>query len=172
MTAGEFGMAYQDGGYRQTVRSLTRLGIPYQDALELAQAAWVRAWEKLPQLRSSGSLVPFVKTIAFRMIRDYAGYGQRVRQLTADDELIARAAPEIDLAAIDLRRALSACLPQQKYLLQRVYFDECPTSEVAQELAKSKDAVHCALSRARVVLRKQMGVSRELHGARKQINVA
>ena len=167
----QYGKAFELG-YQRTVRALTARGIRYQDALELAQAAWVRAWERLSQLRDSCKIIPYVTTIAVRMARDEFRSRERFRQLNAEDHPIVGDSSAIDLVAIDLRRALPACLPRQNYLLQRVYFHECPVSEVARELGTSQGAVHSALSRARLVLRKQMGVSDALHGTRKQINVA
>ena len=50
MTREEYGKAYQKG-YNLTVRFLVSRGLAYDAAQETAQAAWVKGWERIGQLR-------------------------------------------------------------------------------------------------------------------------
>ena len=50
MTREEYGAAYKKG-YNLTVRFLVSRGLSYDSAQETAQAAWVKGWERLGQLR-------------------------------------------------------------------------------------------------------------------------
>jgi hypothetical protein len=50
MTTEEYGIAYKKG-YIRTIRFLVRQGMSWDCAKELAQAAWVRGWERRRQLR-------------------------------------------------------------------------------------------------------------------------
>jgi DNA-directed RNA polymerase specialized sigma24 family protein len=68
MTRDEFGSAYEKG-YNLTVRFLVSRGLSYDSAQETAQAAWVRGWEKLGQLRDSRLVLTWMNTIALNIHR-------------------------------------------------------------------------------------------------------
>src|ERR1022692_3085788 len=116
MTAQEFGEAYQNDGYKHTVRYLQRIGAGDADANELAQEAWTRGWERIWQLRDERYVVHWVNTIARRLLLT------SFRQLRLLDlsqmNYEPAAAPSFDPAVIDMRRALPKCKPHQRELLE------------------------------------------------------
>ena len=68
MTKEGYGQAYQRG-FELTVRFLLSRGVQRDNAREVAQAAWVRAWERLSQLRDDNLVVTWVNTIALNVYR-------------------------------------------------------------------------------------------------------
>ena len=80
MTAEEYGSAYKKG-YVRTVRLLVTKGLSWDGAQEAAQAAWVKGWEKRGQLRDSGTVVPWINTIALNMHRSSLRHGPFLQEL-------------------------------------------------------------------------------------------
>ena len=70
MTTEEYGNAYQRG-YNLTVRFLVSRGLTYDSAQETAQAAWVKGWERLGQLRDSKMVLTWMNSIALNIHRSF-----------------------------------------------------------------------------------------------------
>src|SRR6202049_4710012 len=68
MTREEYGSAYKKG-YNLTVRFLVSRGLSYDGAQETAQAAWVKGWERLGQLRDSNMVLTWMNSIALNIHR-------------------------------------------------------------------------------------------------------
>ena len=68
MTRDEYGSAYKRG-YNLTVRFLVSRGLSYDAAQETAQAAWVKGWERLGQLRDSNMVLTWMNSIALNIHR-------------------------------------------------------------------------------------------------------
>src|SRR5258708_19316916 len=66
MTREEYGSAYKKG-YNLTVRFLVSRGLSYDGAQETAQAAWVKGWERLAQLRDAQMGFTWMKSIALNI---------------------------------------------------------------------------------------------------------
>jgi DNA-directed RNA polymerase specialized sigma24 family protein len=62
MTRDGYGQAYQRG-FDRTVGFLVSRGVDRDSANEVAQAVWLRGWERLPQLRNESLVVTWVNTI-------------------------------------------------------------------------------------------------------------
>ena len=105
MTNTAFGEAYRTG-FERTVRFLTSRGAPQDGALEAAQAAWVRGWERLNQLRNEEMVLTWVNSIALNV---YRGVVRRQALTQPLPELHSKF--KIDLCAIDLDRVLKFCRP-------------------------------------------------------------
>ena len=58
------------GGKTRTERLLVSRGAALDRAVEIAQAAWCRGWERRSQLRNSKALQYWVNSIALNMLRD------------------------------------------------------------------------------------------------------
>jgi RNA polymerase sigma-70 factor, ECF subfamily len=155
MTSNNYADAYQNGGYQRTLKFL-KTWLTHDQAQDLAQAAWIRGWERLGQLRDERRITDWVNVIARNLMVSSLRCSRPVEQFGKDEPA---GAPEQNLAAIDARRILQACSPRQRRLLQRVYLDECPCADVARELGISIAAVHSGLLRARRVVRKQLNVT-------------
>jgi RNA polymerase sigma factor (sigma-70 family) len=152
VTRQEFGDAYQNRGFRGTIRRLRKRGVNYDQAEDLAQEAWARGLEHLEQLRDETLLTFWIDSIATNLFSSACRREWRISQLPSDHE----AASEIDLASIDLRRALGRCSPRQGVLLELVYLRGDTAAEAARSLGISTDAVYGALARARAAMRFQL----------------
>jgi RNA polymerase sigma factor (sigma-70 family) len=150
LTAEAFGESFSTGGFRQTLGKLRRCGANPDLAQEIAQAAWVRGWERLDQLQDHECLVQWVTSIAIRMFWDVAK-GRRITPLLTDG-FEPQVAPSVNLDVIDIGRVLDQ--PQLRNLINAVYVEGRSAAEVAVSLGISIGAVHHRLSRARAKLRR------------------
>ena len=150
MTRDGYGMAYRRG-FDLTVRFLVCRGVHYDSADEVAQAAWVRGWERLAQLRNESLVVTWVNAIALNVYRSLAR-GERIKQLVAD-QLDERSS--IDFAAIDIGRVLSRCRPGDRDLLEQ-HLNGVTTAEIAREKGVTETAIRIRLLRARRDVRSRM----------------
>src|ERR1700704_5589785 len=112
MTVEAYGQAYQRG-YDRTVRLLLSRGARSECALEAAQAAWVKGWERINQLRNESVVTTWVNTIALNCYRSALRSENQQLPLM---ELPASA--DINLGAIDLERVLGWCRPSNRQLFE------------------------------------------------------
>src|SRR5687767_12929661 len=103
MTREEYGQAYERG-FNLTVRFLVGKGLAFDTAQETAQAAWVKGWESIGQLRDGSMALPWMNSIAMNIHRSHI---RREPLLQTLPELSVR--PKINLAAIDVNRLLKRC---------------------------------------------------------------
>jgi RNA polymerase sigma-70 factor (ECF subfamily) len=144
MTREQYGQAYQRG-FELTVRFLLSRGVQRDIADEAAQAAWVRGWERLSQLRNESLVVTWVNTIALnvgrRLIRK-EGFRQSMPK--APEQTVA-----IDVAAIDVATILEFCRPCDRILLEQQYMNGVTTEEIAKQHGVTETAIRIRLLRAR-----------------------
>ena len=150
MNAEEYGSAYKKG-YIRTTRLLVTEGMSWDGAREMAQAAWVRGWERRGQLRDSGMVVTWINTIALNMYRS-----DLRREPFLRDVPEVPAPPERYLAAIDVQLIMQVCRKKDRFVLQRYYLDECGTQEIARAQGLTVTAVRLRLLRARRGLAKTL----------------
>ena len=151
LTREQFGDAFESGGFRRTIAVLVRIGAGIDDAEEFAQAAWVRGWERLHQLRDEARVVEWVTSSAVRMFLTQVT-SRRMTALSSagfDVEIEPAVNPEV----IDLCRALDRS--RQKALLQEVYVYGRSVGELADGRC-SAGALYHRLSRARGALRREI----------------
>lgn len=149
MTRDEYGRAYQSG-FRLTVHFLSSRGILGDAAGEAAQAAWVRGWERIEQLRSSSMVVTWVNSIALNLCRSYL----RKPPFEALQDLAAP--PQADFASIDTRKILDLCNSEERVLLQQQYLDGLGISEIALQQGCSETAARIRILRARRAVRARL----------------
>ena len=149
-----YGLAFADGGFRRTVESLRRYGASPQDAAEGAQAAWVKGLGLLGQLKDPARIVGWINAIAINMFRDEAVRRRRFSSVSSAGEEL-RILPSVNMASVDLHRAMKRCPPAQRALLEAVLVGRT-AAELAAELHISEGAAVHRLSRARRALRKAM----------------
>jgi DNA-directed RNA polymerase specialized sigma24 family protein len=149
MTRDGYGQAYQRG-FDLTVRFLLSRGIQRDSAKEVAQAAWVRGWERLSQLRDEKLVTTWVNTIALNV---YRGMIRKDPAKHLTPRLSDRTT-SIDLAAIDVARVLTFCRPRDRVLLQE-YMNGETTEEIAQKRGVTETAIRIRLLRARRDARSQ-----------------
>jgi RNA polymerase sigma factor (sigma-70 family) len=148
-----YGQAYQRG-FDLTVRFLLSRGVQRDSAREVAQAAWVRAWERLSQLRDDSLVVTWVNTIALNVYRGLIRK-ELLNQSLADlrdqrDKTVA-----IDMAAIDVARVLRVCRPSDRRLLEQSMCG-VTTGEIARQQGVSETAIRIRLLRARRYARSRL----------------
>ena len=143
MTSEEYGSAYGKGFIR-TVRLLSMRGLSCDGAQELAQAAWVRGWERLAQLRDPKMVVTWINSIALNMFRTSLRREPFLQELP---EVLTP--PTVNLAAIDVQRILKFCRTNDRLVLQRRYLEGHDVREIAQAHGWSETAVRIRLLRSR-----------------------
>ena len=143
MTRDEYGTAYERG-FPITVRFLISRGLITDVAEETSQAAWVKGWESLAQLRNEHLLLTWVNSIA---LNAYRGLLRREQKFEALPEI--SIAPRLDLAAIDITRILEGCRPMDRIILRQHHLEERPIQEIAHEYGCSETAMRIRLLRAR-----------------------
>src|SRR5277367_886495 len=151
MTREEYGSAYQRG-YGLTVRFLVSRGLSYDSAQETAQAAWVKGWERLAQLRDSNMVLTWMNSIALNIHRSCM---RREPFLQTLPEV--PTPPKVNLAAIDVLRILKTCKKNDRMVLQRHYLEGYKVQEIAAAHGWTETAVRIRLLRARRSVGKKMG---------------
>lgn len=143
MSSERFAQAYQRG-FDLTVRFLLSRGVRRDDAVEVAQAAWVRGWERIDQLRNESLVTTWVNTIALNVYRSF------IRREPLNQVLLEQhgGTVGIDLAAIDIAHVLTMCRPSDRSLLQQC-INGFTTAEIAREQNVSETAIRIRLLRAR-----------------------
>jgi DNA-directed RNA polymerase specialized sigma24 family protein len=149
MTRDGYGLAYQKG-FDLTVRFLLSRGAQREYAMEIAQGAWVRGWERLHQLRDETTVVTWVNTIALN------SYRRVMRRDAPAQELPEIVSPHgIDMAAIDVNRILSSCRPSERALFEQQMYG-ATTEEIARTQGVTETAIRIRLLRARRATRTRL----------------
>lgn len=155
LTRQAFGDAFENGGYKRTVRLLQRSGVNHDEATEIAQTAWVKGWECISQLREERFVVEWINTTAYRELATrfrkprFADLAAMTRECAVT--------PPMSPATIDLSRALKKCNPYHRQLLE-AFLAGYSNDDIATRMGKSLGAIHAGLSRARSELREHMAV--------------
>jgi RNA polymerase sigma factor (sigma-70 family) len=142
MTRETYGQAYQKG-FRRTVRLLCARGASADHAEDVAQAAWMRGWERLHQLRDEGMIVSWVNAIAVNVHRYTRRHEDRYQSLP---DLCGQAG--IDLARIDAARILRLCRPRDRVLFEQ-QMGGLTAEEIATQQGVSATAIRIRFLRAR-----------------------
>lgn len=142
MTDHAYGEAYR-AGFDRTVRFLLSRGAACDGAIEAAQAAWVRGWERLHQLRDDRMLLTWVNTIALNL---YRGVWRKEKMIVPLRERHSEF--EIDLAPIDMQTVLGLCRGRERALLE-LQIEGITAEEIANQRGVSQTAVRIRFMRAR-----------------------
>jgi DNA-directed RNA polymerase specialized sigma24 family protein len=149
MTRDGYGLAYQKG-FDLTIRFLLSRGAQREYAMEIAQGAWVRGWERLHQLRDESTVVTWVNTIALN------AYRRVMRREAPAQELPEIVSPNgIDIAAIDVHRILNSCRPSERVLFEQ-QMRGATTEEIARAQGVTETAIRIRLLRARRATRSRL----------------
>ncbi len=143
MTREEYGDVYQ-GGRERTVRFLLSRGAAQALVPDIAQSAWLRGWEKLPQLRDPQMIVPWVNSIALNL------YRRAIRTECLQQEIreCDHGKTCLNLAAIDVARILRACPPADRQLLE-AQMNGVTATEIARKQGIPASTVRIRFFRAR-----------------------
>jgi RNA polymerase sigma factor (sigma-70 family) len=143
MNAQSFELAYESG-LKCTVNFLHSRGVPRDRASDFAQAAWLRAWEKLNQLRDESRIVSWVNTIAINECRRALRKAKQEVALSAGCE----GRTTLNVAAIDVERILEACSIEDRNLL-KAQMEGASAGELGRKSGVSATAIRLRLWRAR-----------------------
>lgn len=130
------------------------------DAEEVAQDAFVRAWQGLGRYRGEARFSTWLHRIVIRRALDRAA----VLRTRAGRETVEEVAESIPVAdhrddaeRLALRRRLASLMeqltPQQRAVVALFYYEDRSVDEVARALAMPENTVKTHLSRARAALR-------------------
>jgi RNA polymerase sigma-70 factor (ECF subfamily) len=144
MTEDYFGKAYQKG-FNMTVRFLLSRGLSYEGALDTAQAAWTKGWERRDQLRQPALVLTWTNSIALNIYRSMLRRERQHEGLLQPEEPITN----LNVAAIDVERILQECRPSDRIVLEGHYLDGYRVREIAQLQGCSETAIRIRLFRAR-----------------------
>lgn len=142
MTRESYGEAYQRG-FEITIRFLISRGVPRDLVRDVAQAAWVKGWERLAQLRHESMVTTWVNAIALNVHRSVL---RSEKTFQALPEFYSPT--ELNLAAIDLKRILKFCAPRDRALLE-LQMQGDTTEEIARKQGVTETAIRIRLLRAR-----------------------
>jgi RNA polymerase sigma factor (sigma-70 family) len=143
MTREDYGAAYQKG-YEMTVRFLVSRGSARDTAEEFAQAAWVRGWERIEQLRDASMVFRWLNTIAWNILRADSRRPPFL-QILFD----VPTGSKTNLAEIDLRKILKSVKPNDRVILHRFYVEGFKVREIAEQQGCSETALKIRLLRVR-----------------------
>lgn len=149
MTRELYGKSYERG-FKLTMRFLISRGVCAESAEETAQAAWTKGWEHLAQLRNERMVVTWVNSIAWNVYRS----ANRRPPLQELPEL--PVPPQVNLAAIDVDRALRCCKENERTVLRQRYIDGFQIKDIAREEGRTQTAVRLRLLRARRAARARL----------------
>lgn len=149
MTAQSYGEAYVSG-FDRTVRLLVSRGAAREGAVEAAQMAWTRGWEKLNQLRDESALLAWINSIALNAYRNLLRKQKLMVPLRERDHEF-----ELDLAPIQVQNILRLCGRRERRLLELQMLG-MTAEEMAGDRGTSKTAMRLRLMRARLSLRRRI----------------
>lgn len=150
MTTEEYGRAYQKG-FNLTVRFLVSRGLSYDSALDTAQAAWAKGWERREQLRDPRLVLTWTNSIALNIHRTYLRREPQTQTLPDLPE-----PARMNVAAIDVKRILNACKPNDRAVLEGHYIEGFKVQEIARKHGWSETAVRIRLLRARRTVERRL----------------
>jgi RNA polymerase sigma-70 factor (ECF subfamily) len=151
MTRSDFANAYVKG-YNATVRFLVSMGVPAEAARDVAQAGWVRGWERRRQLQESGKIVSWINRISLNLFRN------RLRRQRPTEEIgDFPCRPGVNAATLDVRNSLETCSKEDENLLRSYYLEGYTSRELGMRKHCSAGAVRVRVFRARRRLMDRLG---------------
>jgi len=147
LTRDDYARAYQDG-YNKTVRFLASTGAPLDLAEEVAQAAWVRGWERLSQLRHVQALTFWINSIAKNLLRS----SFRKHQLSTELLETTIVMTPLESESIDAHRIFDGCSDTEKKLLHLYYIEGFTSQELSSAFGLSAVGVRVRLTRLKKIL--------------------
>ena len=151
---------------REIMRYLLRLSSNPEDAADLYQETWLRAYRAYPRLEPADSVRPWLYTIASNLWRNRARNSARYSRVLVPDEKELSAADLIakdhrldheneGYAAVHLRELIAALPDKQKQALHLRYFAGFSYAEIAKAIDCSEESARANVSQAMGKLKKR-----------------
>jgi RNA polymerase sigma-70 factor (ECF subfamily) len=148
------------------MRYLLRLSSNPEDAADLYQETWLRAYRAYPRLEPADSVRPWLYTIASNLWRNRARDSARYSRVLVPDEKELSAADLIakdhrldheneGYAAVHLRELIAALPDKQKQALHLRYFAGFSYAEIAKAIDCSEESARANVSQAMGKLKKR-----------------
>ena len=138
--------------------TLVKLTGDPDQALDLSQDAFIRAWEQLSSFEGRSAFTTWLYRIAVRLAYDEIKRGRRTSSLeSAADAADPSPGPEDQVesesVAVDLRRRIEKLPPLQRAVVVMRAYDELPYREIAEVLGTTENSArvsfHHAITRLR-----------------------
>jgi RNA polymerase sigma-70 factor (ECF subfamily) len=144
---------------RQIMRYLLRVSGNREDAADLFQETWLRAYRAYPRLQPESDVRPWLYAIAINLCRNRARDGaRRARVIVADDaehsaaDRISKAHRSLDenegYAAVRIRELFSELPAKQREALHLRYFAGLDYATIAAIMGGSQDSARANVSQA------------------------
>jgi RNA polymerase sigma-70 factor (ECF subfamily) len=142
-----------------------------EQAHEIVQRAYVKAWERLADLEEDAAFAGWIRRIAVNLVRDQWRSGRFLVDLPEDDGegAIPDSAPDpsVQLDGLQdaqrLRQAVSSLPTAFREAVVLHYLDELPVEEVSRILDVPKGTVLSRLARGRERLKRILAPQREVN---------
>lgn len=149
---------------REIMRYLLRLSSNPEDAADLFQETWLRAYRAYPRLEPEDNVRPWLYAIASNLWRNRArDSARRTRVLIPDEQQLAAADAKDHrsdhenegYAAVHLRELIAALPAKQQQALHLRYFAGLNYSEIANAIDCSEESARANVSQAMRKLKKR-----------------
>lgn len=151
MDAGEFDRWYA-GSYPRLVAQLTALIGNRAEAQDCVQEAFIRAWDKVPRLDSTGERDAWVRTTAYRLAVSRWRRVRRGRELSTRTAVTGYDALARSEVRADVLGALLRLPIDQRCVLVLHYFADRSVAQIAAETGAPEGTVKARLHRGRLAL--------------------
>ena len=149
---------------REIMRYLLRLSSNPEDAADLFQETWFRAYRAYPRLEPEDNVRPWLYAIASNLWRNRARDSARRTRVLIPDEQQLPAADAKDhrsdhenegYAAVHLRELIAALPAKQQHALHLRYFAGLDYAEIANAIDCSEESARANVSQAMRKLKKR-----------------
>jgi RNA polymerase sigma factor (sigma-70 family) len=152
MERNDYALAFENG-YGATRRFLLSRGAGFDEADEIAQAAWVRGWEYRDQLRDPSLVGYWVNSIARNLFR--ARF--RATPLSSLEGIDPSYRMNLD-GEIELHRMLDRCPQRDRQLLEQS-LEGYSAEEIAKSEGITSTGIRVRMLRVRQSLRQQLALA-------------
>jgi len=122
------------------------------DAHDIAQETFARAWQRWPTVRACDSPEAWVRRVATNLAVSRWRRARNEQLLAGRDVLTAWHAPEISTDTVALVAGLRTLPPRQRTVLVLRYLADLPVEQIAAEMSCPAGSVKAWLSRGRAAL--------------------
>lgn len=140
-----------------------------EDARDVTQEAFIRAWDSLPSLKSESAFGVWLHRIALNLSSDAVKRRKRQRAVSLDDtdgdsQLLqvesTEPTPEKELISSErleaVRHAVESLSPEHRIVVTMHHMEGMEVESIAQVLSIPRGTVMSRLSRAREILRRKL----------------